>query len=105
MLGHTRTRRTNEPFYSRKADTQKDEQDKPMSLDDFIEEHFEKMPSWAIALKGLRRREGLSQVDLGNILGIAQTNISQMELGKRPIGKTLAKKFADFFKTDYHLFL
>ncbi|MFI5343056.1 MAG: helix-turn-helix domain-containing protein [Chlamydiales bacterium] len=42
---------------------------------------------------------------LGEILGIDQTNISKMELGKRSIRKALAKKLANFFKTDYHLFL
>lgn len=104
MLGHTRKHRTEESFYSKKVDVS-GEIDKPMSLNAFIEEHFEKLPHWAIALKGFRHREGLSQTALGDILGIAQTNISQMELGKRSIGKTLAKKFAEFFKTDYHLFL
>lgn len=105
MLGHTRKRLTEESFYSEKKEGSKEENDRPLSLKDFLNENFKNLPRWAIILKGLRRREGLSQVELGNRLGIAQTNISQMELGKRPIGKTLAKKFAAFFKTDYHLFL
>lgn len=105
MLGHTKTRRTEEPFYSRKANAHNEEIDKPMTLDEFIKENFGDLPHWAIALKGLRSREGLSQAALGKIIGTAQTHISQMELGKRPIGKTLAKRLADIFKTDYHLFL
>lgn len=79
--------------------------DKPKSLEEFIRANFGKLPDWAIALRSLRKREGISQASLDYALGITQTNISQMELGKRTIGKTLAEKFADFFKTDYHLFL
>ena len=50
-------------------------------------------------------REDLTQAEMGEKLGIAQTNISQMELGKRAIGKKLAMKFAKLFNTDYHIFL
>jgi len=42
---------------------------------------------------------------MGELLGIPQGNISQMERGKRPIGKQIAKRLADLFHTDYHLFL
>lgn len=72
-------------------------EDKPMSIENFIQTNFGELPHWAIVLRGLRNREGISQAALGDSLGIAQTNISQMELGKRPIGKILAKKFANFF--------
>ena len=61
MLEHMKTRRTDGSFYSKKTDCPKKESDKPMSLDEFIEKHFKSLPHWAIALKGLRRREGLSQ--------------------------------------------
>ena len=88
-----------------KTERMEDSADKSMSVEEFIQAHFGELPHWAIVLRGLRNREGLSQKSLGQMLGIAQANISQMELGKRPIGKTLAKRFADFFKTDYHLFL
>jgi len=63
------------------------------------------LPEWATYLKGLRLREGLSQLALGNLLGINQANISLMEQGKRPIGKNLARRLADFFKTDYRMFI
>lgn len=63
------------------------------------------LPEWAITLKGLRIREGLTQQAIGELLGIPQGNISQMESGRRPIGKQIAKRLAFFFHTDYHLFL
>ncbi len=101
MQAHTRKRRIEKTLHDEEAGSE----NKPMSIEEFIQEHIGKLPNWAIVLRGLRNREGLSQALLGEMLGIAQTNISQMELGKRPIGKTLAKRFAEFFKTDYHLFL
>lgn len=47
----------------------------------------------------------MTQAALGGILGIDQTNISKMERGFSPIGKLIAKKLAEFFKTDYRIFL
>lgn len=80
-------------------------EEKPMSVNEFIQECFGDLPRWAVALQGLRAREGLTQASLGKMLGIEQTNISKMERGKRLIGKNVAKKLADLFKTDYRIFL
>ena len=38
-------------------------------------------------LKGLRLREGYTQANLGDLIGISPNNISAMEHGRRPIGK------------------
>lgn len=56
-------------------------------------------------LKGYRLKEGLSQQTLAKKLKIEQSHISQMEHGKRTIGKAMAKKMATFFKVDYRVFL
>jgi len=58
-----------------------------------------------VSLQGARVKEGLSQVDLAEKLGISQTNLSKMEHGKRPIGKAMAKRIADILNVDYRLFL
>ncbi len=79
--------------------------DKPMSVDEILQEMSGDLPRWAIALRGLRAREGLTQIQMSALLDIPQGNISQMEHGKRPIGKQIAKKLAGLFKTDYRLFL
>lgn len=97
--------RTRKHHIDRIVYKEESDEDRPMSIEDFIQENFGDLPNWAIVLRGFRNREGLSQKSLGELLGIAQTNISQMERGKRSVGKALAKKFANFFKTDYHLFL
>jgi DNA-binding XRE family transcriptional regulator len=100
MRAHTRKHHTtNAPYY----DYEKD--DIPMTVEEFRKLAFDDFPRWAIYLHGYRMREGLTQKELGKYLGIAQANISRMERGKKPIGKKLAKRLADFFKTDYKMFL
>lgn len=79
--------------------------EKNISAQDMIDSICGDLPKWAVMLKGLRGREGLTQKALGKLLEIEQSNISKMELGKRTIGKSLAKKLASLFKTDYRLFL
>lgn len=56
-------------------------------------------------LQGSRFKEGLSQVELANKLGIPQTNVSAMELGKRPIGKKMAHRLAKVLNINYRVFL
>lgn len=80
-------------------------EDIPMSADDAMKKICGDRPQWAVALHGFRYRDGLTQTTLGELLGIEQTNVSKMEQGKRPIGKTIAKRLAKIFKTDYRLFL
>jgi ribosome-binding protein aMBF1 (putative translation factor) len=56
-------------------------------------------------LRGARTKEGLSQVQLAQKLGIDQADLSKMENGKRPIGKKMAKKFAKVLRIHYQVFL
>ena len=58
-----------------------------------------------LALKGARKRETLTQKQLAELLGISQTHISEMEHGKRPIGKEMARRLAKVLKVDYRAFL
>ena len=71
----------------------------------------EGFPAWSdaqfpgVALAGARHKESLTQVQLARLTGIPQRHISEMEHGKRPIGKDRAKKLAEVLKVDYHIFL
>ena len=56
-------------------------------------------------LHGARIKEGLSQMALAEKIGISQTNLSKMEVGKRPIGKVMAKRIAAILKVNYRIFL
>lgn len=56
-------------------------------------------------LKGIRYREELTQEQLAELSGIPRRHISEMENGKRPIGKVTARKLANILHADYRVFL
>lgn len=57
-------------------------------------------------LRGARLKEGLAQKALAEKTGIPQRHISEMETGKRPIGKSRAEKLAAALNVaDYRIFL
>lgn len=61
--------------------------------------------SGGVALRGARGKEGLTQKQLAELVGIAQHHISEMENGKRPIGKETARKLGKALNIDYRVFL
>jgi len=59
-----------------------------------------------VALRAYRTREALTQKDLSVMTGIPQRHISEMENGKRAIGRERARKFAKALNvSDHRLFL
>lgn len=58
-----------------------------------------------IAVRGYRSRENLTQKQLSDLTGIRQRIISEMENGKRTIGKEWARKLAAALHCDYRAFL
>ena len=56
-------------------------------------------------LAGARHREGLTQRQLAEKSGIPQRHISEMETGKRSIGKENARRLATALAADYRAFL
>lgn len=65
----------------------------------------EKYGKSGAVLRGFRARDCLTQTQLAKKLKIPQTDISQMENGKRPVGKKMAMRLAKIFKTNYRVFL
>jgi predicted transcriptional regulator len=59
----------------------------------------------ASILRGYRGKSEMTQTRLSELTGIAQRHISEMEQGKRTIGKENAKKLAIALETDYRMFL
>jgi transcriptional regulator with XRE-family HTH domain len=56
-------------------------------------------------LRAARTREDLTQTQLARLTGIPQRHLSEMEQGKRTIGKERAKTLAKALNVDYRLFL
>lgn len=59
----------------------------------------------ALALRGARTREGLTQAALAERTGIPQRHISEMETGRRDIGKERARRLAEALRVDYRILL
>ena len=58
-----------------------------------------------VCLAGSRMKEGLTQKQLSELTGISQGHISEMENGKRVIGKKRAKNLAKALNVGYKIFL
>jgi DNA-binding XRE family transcriptional regulator len=76
-------------------------------VDDRLHDIEEVFPGFHIgtALRGLRSREHLTQKQLSQMIGAKPSHISEMENGKRPIGKEMAKRLAKALRTNYKVFL
>ena len=56
-------------------------------------------------LKGARLMHDLTQAQLAAMIGVKASHISEMEKGKRPIGKEMARRLAKALNTSYQVFL
>lgn len=59
----------------------------------------------ATLLRGARTKENMTQQELADKTLIARRHISEMENGKRPIGKQTARKLGEVLKVDPRVFL
>ncbi len=66
---------------------------------------FDEKSSPSIALRGARRKENLTQKELSHLSGIPQGHISEMENGRRTIGKESAKRLGKALNISYKVFL
>jgi ribosome-binding protein aMBF1 (putative translation factor) len=109
MSVHTKARRTKRTIKQEKkpnAKTRKAmEEARSIPWRESLKEHLDKYSEGGVLLRAHRNDAGLTQEKLGNKLKISQNHISEMENGKRPIGKEMAKRFSKFFKADYRMFL
>jgi ribosome-binding protein aMBF1 (putative translation factor) len=70
-----------------------------------VEEVFPEGIKPGEVLSGARFREGLTQVQLATMIGAKPSHISEMENGKRPIGKEMAKRLGKALNFGYKAFL
>ena len=69
----------------------------------FPEYEDEELPG--VCLAGSRLKDGMTQKRLSELTGIPQSHISEMENGKRTIGKKRAKILAKVLNVGYKVFL
>lgn len=105
MQGHTRKHRTEESDSFSQRSESHFSKEKSVDWRSAAKEAFGDVPSTALNLRGLRNREGLTQGQFGDAIGVEQSNISKMEHGKRHIGVKIAKRIQEVFDIDYRLFL
>lgn len=68
-------------------------------------EHFSNLPFPGSCIAGFRHRECITQEGLSIQTGIPRRHISEMENGKRPIGKATARKLTKVLHVDMRLLL
>ncbi len=80
------------------------EEDRNYSIDEVFPECMGR--EQRVALRAYRTREGITQQQLARMTGIPQRHISEMENGKRGIGKERAQKLSEALHvSDYRVFL
>ena len=106
MSVHTRTRHT------RRASALKPKKrarvkTKPMSTPwrEVFKDEIEKYSEAGLMLRGSRYKAEMTQKEVADALGVSQNHISEMENGKRTIGRVMALRLAKLFNTDYRKFL
>jgi DNA-binding XRE family transcriptional regulator len=97
-----RVHRSNTPRIMEYAQTIEAGDDRSYTIAEVFPEYIGKEQ---VALSAYRSRENLTQRQLAELTGIPQRHISEMENGKRVIGKELAKRLAKALKADYKVFL
>ena len=106
MSVHTRTRHTRRAS-APKLKTRAKIKTKSMSTPwrEVFKDEIKKYSEAGLMLRGSRYKAEMTQKNVADALGISQNHISEMENGKRTIGKVMALRFAKLFKTDYRKFL
>ena len=68
-------------------------------------ENIDKYTEAGVALRGARYREEMTQQELADAIGVRAHHISEMEHGKRSIGKGMARRLAEVLNVSYKVFL
>lgn len=98
-----RVHRHNAPLVKRYTEIVESEEERTYTVAEVFPEYIGKESQ--VALRAYRTREALTQKQLSELTGIPQHHISEMETGKRSIGKERAKKLAEALHCDYRQLL
>jgi hypothetical protein len=76
-----------------------------ITADEFFEKYFPGESKPGVCLRSARNTRDFTQKQLSELTGIPQRHISEMEHGKRTIGRERAKILAKALDVDYRVFL
>lgn len=96
-------RRSKLPQLQQYVESLQSDEDRSYSIAEVFPEYVGREQQ--VALRAYRSREGFTQKQLAELTGIPQHHISEMENGKRSIGKERAKKLAEALHCDYRQLL
>jgi len=98
-----RVHRSKVPQLQRYAASLETEEERSYSIAEVFPEYVGREQE--VALRAYRNREGLTQKRLAELTYIPQHHISEMENGKRSIGKERARRLAEALHCDYRQLL
>ncbi len=103
MLEHTKKRHIR--VGRKKAVGPKKKAEKSIPWRKVAKVNIEKYTEAGLALRGARFKEEMTQQELADAIGILAHHISEMEHGKRTIGKEMARRLAEVLDVNYKVFL
>ena len=103
MSGHTRTRHTR--IGKKKVAQPKRRAEKSIPWREVAKESIEKFTESGLAVKGARLKANMTQQQLAKAIKVRPHHISEMEHGKRSIGKDMAHRLAEILNVNYKVFL
>lgn len=107
MSVHTRRRHTSRSRSARKTSTYRPPRKRRKSIPwrEIAEKNIKKYTETGLALRGARLRAEMTQQELADAVGAQPHHISEMEHGKRSIGKDMAHRLAKILNMSYRMFL
>lgn len=105
MSAHTKMHPTR-PDKKRSYDTKVSKKEKTLiPWRKVAKREIEKYSEVGVVIRGSRFKEGLTQKQLAELISVKPHHISEMEHGKRSVGKTMAQRLGKVFNVDYRIFL
>ena len=77
----------------------------PVAWEKLAKDRIAKYKKSGLVLRGMRYRENMSHIALVKKSGVSQNEISNIENGKRTVGKKIAMKLAKALNFDYRLLI
>ena len=103
MSDRTKTRPTR--VGTKKTQRSKKKIQKHIPWRQVAKENIEKFTEAGLAVKGARYKAEMTQQELADAIGARAHHISEMEHGKRSIGKEMAHRLSKVLNVNYKVFL